>query len=56
MKSQTGLEMDHAKWTTAEHLGAWYDVVMDAMLNGGIAVKNEDFNPNLSYDTMFYVS
>ena len=56
LKSQTGLEMDRAKWTTAEHLAAGYEVVMDAMLKCGIAVKNEDFNPDLPYDTMFYVT
>ena len=56
VKNQTRLEMDRARWTTANHLKDWYDVVMEGMVACGIAVANEHFNPELPYDTMFYIT
>ena len=40
LKSQTRLEIDRAKWTTADHFRVWYDVVMAGMVECGIATQN----------------
>ena len=56
VKNQTRLEMDRARWSTAEHFKEWYDVVMEGMMKCGIAVTNSQFDPEKPYDTMFTVS
>ena len=56
VRNQTRLEMDRARWSTAAHFKEWYDVVMNGMIQCGIAVKNETFDPNKPYDTMFTIT
>ena len=48
--------MDRAKWTIAEHFRAWYDVIMAGMITCGIAVPNEEFDPEKPYDIMFHIT
>ena len=56
MKNQVRLEMDRKRWTTSDHFCSWYDVVMDGMIQCGIAVKNDSFKDSEPYDIMFYVT
>ena len=48
--------MDQAKWTTIGFFRAWCDVVMADMIVCGIAVPNEEFDPEKLYDIMFHVT
>ena len=56
VRNQTRLEMDWARWSTTAHFKEWYDVVMNGMIQCGIAVKNETFDPDKPYDTIFTIT
>ena len=38
------LEIDRARWATAEHIQEWYDLVADALVDAGIAVRNPAYD------------
>ncbi|XP_065175836.1 uncharacterized protein LOC135805678 [Sycon ciliatum] len=56
MKNQVRLEMDRKRWTTSDHFCSWYEVVMDGMIQCGIAVKTDSFKDSEPCDIMFYVT
>ena len=40
------LEIDRARWATADHIDEWYDMVADALVDAVVAARNPDHDPD----------
>jgi hypothetical protein len=55
--NQDKLEVSRAMWSTAENYVEWYRVLQETLVDVcNIAVRNEHYDPNKPYDTMFVVT
>ena len=48
------LEFDRHKWCTSRNLRKYYDIIRDAALEHGLAVKNDSFVPGVPYTEEIY--
>ena len=49
--NQHTLEVDRARWCTAANVGAWYDMIAEALVELGVACKNPDFDKDADPNT-----
>lgn len=45
------LEIDRARWATAKNIGRWYEMLADALVEAGVAVRNPDYDPEAAAGT-----